>query len=235
MVKSCRSLSIPEPRPVGRSLRGSELLFPLHCQGAREFPLACLAQHVAQLPDTLGVEGHAHAVLGLVEFEFNLPDAVGQRLRRLHLGTTVNALGGRWETEVNAKEFFQEIVTKNYQESTADKASLRKLWNAVVSMNTVAEYVALAHLGYADDLERKDIDAKSSEVRKQYPNLQSLKKLAETLKHVRRHIPSGQLTASSTGIAPMDPTTWVWRDGSTLYNLRDALDRAFKDCITILS
>ena len=99
-------------------------------------------------------------------------------------------------------------------------------------MNTVAEYVALDRLGYAS-LVRKQIDAKCDDVRQQYASLQSLKNLAETLKHVRRHAPRGQLTASSTGILPTDPTTWELNDGSTLRSLRDALDQAFEDCSTI--
>jgi hypothetical protein len=108
---------------------------------------------------------------------------------------------------MDAKEFFQEVVLKNYQEATADPASFRKLWNAVVSANTVAEYIALDQLGYAH-LTRKQIDEKSEEIRRQYPSLQSLNERAVTLKHVRRHV-SGKLIDSSTSISPNDPFTWV--------------------------
>jgi hypothetical protein len=43
---------------------------------------------------------------------------------------------------MDAKEFFSAVVVENYKEAIADPANLRKLWNAAVSMNTVAEYLA---------------------------------------------------------------------------------------------
>jgi hypothetical protein len=125
---------------------------------------------------------------------------------------------------MDAKAFFQEVVLKNYQESKADQASFQKLWNAVVSMNTVPEYVALDRLRYASLL-RKEIDQKSDEVRQQYASLKSLNEGAITLKHVRRHI-SGKLVESSSGIKLTDPTTWRLNDGTTLHSL---LDQAFAD------
>jgi len=113
---------------------------------------------------------------------------------------------------MDAREFYKEVVFKNYEESKADPASFRKLWNAVVSMNTVAKYVALDRLSYGS-LARNEIDTKSREVRQQHAELQSLKDRAETLKHVRRHV-DGRLIESSTGILPTDPTTWELSDGS---------------------
>jgi hypothetical protein len=43
---------------------------------------------------------------------------------------------------MDAKEFFSAVVVENYKEAIADPANLRKLWNAAVSMNTIAEYLA---------------------------------------------------------------------------------------------
>ena len=39
-----------------------------------QFPLARLDQHVAQLPDALGVIRQCHAVLGFLQLELNLTD-----------------------------------------------------------------------------------------------------------------------------------------------------------------
>jgi hypothetical protein len=44
------------------------MLSPLR-QTVREFPLARFDQHLAQLPDALGVVGQRHAVLGLLQLE----------------------------------------------------------------------------------------------------------------------------------------------------------------------
>jgi hypothetical protein len=47
---------------------------------------------------------------------------------------------------MDAKEFFSVVVVENYKEAIADPANFRKLWNAALSMNTVAEYLALMEL-----------------------------------------------------------------------------------------
>jgi hypothetical protein len=52
------------------------------------------------------------------------------------------SLSFRGELTMDAKEFFSVVVVENYKEAIADPANLRKLWNAAVSMNTVAEYLA---------------------------------------------------------------------------------------------
>jgi hypothetical protein len=119
------------------------------------------------------------------------------------------------EITMDAKAFFQEVVLKNYQESKADQASFQKLWNAVVSMNTVPEYVALDRLRYAS-LPRKELDQKSDEVRQQYARLKSLNEEAITLKHVRRHI-SGKLVESSSGIKPTTGILGLTDPGSPFF------------------
>jgi hypothetical protein len=126
---------------------------------------------------------------------------------------------------VNAREFFTAVVVENYRASKAAPASFAALWNAIVSMNTVAEYVALDRLGYAR-LTRNDIDRAAETVRAQYSELRDIKICAETLKHVRKHL-GQQVIATSTGVDTGDPTTWELQDGSKLHDLRATLERAY--------
>ena len=53
------------------------------------------------------------------------------------------------ERTMDASEFFNTVVKRNYQEFTGSSDDFRLLWNAIVSMNTVAEHVALEQLQYA--------------------------------------------------------------------------------------
>ena len=126
---------------------------------------------------------------------------------------------------MKAKEMFNQIVAENYKEAKADPANLRKLWNAVVSMNSVADHLAIHQDNYPS-LKRSEVDQRTADVRDQYSDLKDIKFCADTLKHVRHHV--GQLlNASSTGILLGDPRTWEITDGTTRYNLVDTLDRAY--------
>jgi hypothetical protein len=108
---------------------------------------------------------------------------------------------------MDAKDFFSHVVVENYQEANADPTNFRKQWNAAISMNTLAEFLALDRAGYPE-LKRDEVDAKADAVRKQYPVLGELKSHVNTLKHVRSH--KGQeLFESSTGIMPQDPKTFA--------------------------
>ena len=71
---------------------------------------------------------------------------------------------------MDAKEFFSVVVVENYKEAIADPANFRKLWNAALSMNTVAEYLALHRAGYPT-LDRFKVDEKAAAVRSEYPDL----------------------------------------------------------------
>jgi hypothetical protein len=54
---------------------------------------------------------------------------------------------------MDASEFFNTVVKRNYEEwtgFTGNQDDFRLLWNAIVSMNTVPEYLALDELGYAN-------------------------------------------------------------------------------------
>ena len=126
---------------------------------------------------------------------------------------------------MDAKEMFNLIAAENYKETKADPANLRKLYNAVTSMNSVADYLALHEDNYPS-LKRREVDRRTEAVRFQYPDLEDVKLCADTLKHARHHV--GQLvTASSTGILPGDPGTWEITEGSKRYNLIDTVDRAY--------
>jgi hypothetical protein len=108
---------------------------------------------------------------------------------------------------MDAKDFFSHVVVENYKEANADPTNFRKQWNAAISMNTLAEYLALDRAGYPE-LKRDEVDAKADAVRKQYPVLGELKFHVNTLKHIRSH--KGQeLFESSTGIMPQDPKTFA--------------------------
>jgi hypothetical protein len=136
---------------------------------------------------------------------------------------------------MDAAEFFQEVVRPNYEEFCRDQNQLRRLWNEVVSMNTVAEYVALDRLGY-EELEREELGNKANEIRNGNPILRDLKVCAETLKHVRK-LERKALTefsslTSSTGLLSNQPTTWIIDYKTRRYVLSYVLHGAFNALTT---
>ncbi|MGH6725455.1 MAG: hypothetical protein ACREB8_02770 [Pseudolabrys sp.] len=137
----------------------------------------------------------------------SLPSRAGQRGFRQGLPDWTTA----WD-RMDAAEFFKDVAEFNYQEFNTNPGNLRHLWNAIVSMNTVAEYVALDQLGYSD-VPRAKFDVAAKKIRDKHPILNDLKYCAETFKHVRKikdhpKLGSGFSTiAASTGVSD-DPTTW---------------------------
>jgi hypothetical protein len=127
---------------------------------------------------------------------------------------------------MDAAEFFKDIAKRNYQEFTLHPDSRRHLWNAIVSMNTMAEYVALARLSYVQ-VPRAKLDDEAKQIRAKHVALEELKYCAETFKHVRKikdhpKYGSGFSTiATSTGVAD-EPTTWQIGQ----YNIVHVLERA---------
>jgi len=118
---------------------------------------------------------------------------------------------------MDAAEFFRTVVKPNYDQFVQNPTDLRLLWNAIVSMNTVAEFLALHRLGYPP-LYRENLNAEAKKLR-DLSALTNLKHLAETLKHVRKTSyrprqvigttskpPS--ITATSTSFEPDNPSTW---------------------------
>ena len=125
---------------------------------------------------------------------------------------------------MDAADFFRDVVKPNYEAFCVDQNQLQGLWNAVVSMNTVAEYVALDRLGY-EDLNREKLDKQAHAVREGNPILLDLKVCADTLKHVRKleRKVRTEVTSilSSTGILSNQPTTGslVTRRGNMYYRM----------------
>jgi hypothetical protein len=108
-------------------------------------------------------------------------------------------------TDLTAGEFFREVAKRNYEEFTRSRSDFRLLWNAMVSMNTVAEYLALHERGY-QPVRRDVIGMKAEEIRNRYPSLREVKFCAETLKHVRK-LTGGRnvaFSASSTAVSMTD-------------------------------
>jgi hypothetical protein len=123
---------------------------------------------------------------------------------------------------MDTSEFFNTVVKPNYEEFTRKPDDFSVLWNAIISMHTVAEFLALDQLEYAD-VSRRKLGETANQIRKNDQRLKDLKSCAETLKHVR-NIPSAPkqksntvalsstnptLTISSTTVSSMDRTTWT--------------------------
>jgi len=129
---------------------------------------------------------------------------------------------------MTASEFFRDVAKGNYLQFTSNPGSRRLLWNAIVSMNTVAEYVALDRLGYSQ-VSRQTLDQASRQIRDTNPILSDLKYCAETFKHVRKIKDHPNLTvpfttiATSTGVADHDVATWKIDQ----HDLSQVLEKAF--------
>ena len=81
-------------------------------------------------------------------------------------------------------EFFQNVARRNYFEFFERGDDIRLLWNAVVSMNSVAEYLALHQHNYAP-ISKKQLARTANQIREQH-HLLDLKYCAETFKHIRK-------------------------------------------------
>src|SRR5690348_13648413 len=125
---------------------------------------------------------------------------------------------------MNAQELFQEVVLPNYREFTKRPTDIRLLWNALISMNSVADYLALERLGYRK-VSRQTLQDEADDIREQH-DLDDLQLCADTLKHLRKTGGSRgnpTVTATSTDVSS-DQATWE------IYNSRlvDVLERAFE-------
>ena len=128
---------------------------------------------------------------------------------------------------MDASQFFNTVVKRNYEEFTKNPNDFRSLWNAIVSMNTVPEYMALEQLQYAQ-VPREKLDAIAKQIRDKDQSLTDLKFCAEALKHVRKIPPKNQqgsftITVSSTTVSPIDRATWTIDS----HDLADVARRAF--------
>jgi hypothetical protein len=50
---------------------------------------------------------------------------------------------------MDARDYFEQIVKPNYYEAKDNPNDLRSVWNAILTMNTVAESIALERLDYS--------------------------------------------------------------------------------------
>jgi hypothetical protein len=132
---------------------------------------------------------------------------------------------------MDATEFFQKIIKPNYEDAVRAPDDLRLLLNAIISMNTVAEFVALDRLGYAK-ISQQELAKRANDIRRQFPSLEDLKFCAETLKHVRKlsntMTSDFSVTPSSTSISPSQPSTWIIETTYKTYYLKTVADEAFR-------
>jgi hypothetical protein len=137
---------------------------------------------------------------------------------------------------MDTSEFFNTVVTRNYQEFTANPDDFRSLWNTIISMNTVAEYLALEQLQYAP-VSRQKLAGTANQIRN--TDLTDLKFCAEALKHVRKitdvkMFGQGQnpvtVTITSSHVSPIDRATWTIGP----HDLTDVAQRAFRALSALL-
>jgi hypothetical protein len=126
---------------------------------------------------------------------------------------------------MDALVYFEQIVKPDYEDAKNDPNDLRRLWHAIVSVNTVADAVALERLHYSD-VGRRTHDKRSAEVRDTHQSLIDLQHCADALKHVRKQ--THDVTATSTNILPSDPSTWQIDINGKQQNLLTLLDQAYE-------
>ncbi len=112
---------------------------------------------------------------------------------------------------MDAREYFNYVAMRKYNEFVQSSNDFRLLESALFSMETVAERLGLHQLGYAQ-VSREELYQKAKEIRGQSISLENLHSCSNALKHsrsIRNHC-GGKFTtvATSTGIDPNDPTTW---------------------------
>ena len=110
---------------------------------------------------------------------------------------------------MDACEYFETIAKPNYEDAKRKADELRFLWNAIVSLNTIPEFLALDKLDYHLDLDRQSLNDEADKIRARFPALRTLKGCANMFKHVRSIPPKRNDTRfssipSSTAISPED-------------------------------
>jgi len=70
------------------------------------------------------------------------------------------------EQKMDAYEFFHQIVEPNCENALRPPYHLRLAWNAIVSLNTVPEFIVLHRLGYKTDVDRDLLYRETEEIRK---------------------------------------------------------------------
>jgi hypothetical protein len=112
---------------------------------------------------------------------------------------------------MDAKEFFEKIVIPNYEDAIKNPTDLRKTYNAIITVNTMAEFLALHQFGYVEGLTEGQLAEKANEIRRHHTALERVKYHAEVMKHVRKlHGTDKNIspTISSTEFATEEPKSW---------------------------
>jgi hypothetical protein len=73
---------------------------------------------------------------------------------------------GPLEQKMDAYEFFHQIVEPNCENALRPPYHLRLAWNAIVSLNTVPEFIVLHRLGYKTEVDRDLLYRETEEIRK---------------------------------------------------------------------
>jgi hypothetical protein len=114
---------------------------------------------------------------------------------------------------MDANEFFNRIVRPNYDAVDRNRDEFRSVWNAAVSLNTIAEYLALHRSRYVAMTE-VELNKAANTIRNDIPQLGKLNNEVIALKHVRslRGVKKQDLSISSilssTAYLPDEPVTW---------------------------
>jgi hypothetical protein len=113
---------------------------------------------------------------------------------------------------MDASDFFNNVVKPNYDEFVGSPTNIRSLWNVLVSMNTVPEFLALQQREYPPYISRNELHKLAEEIRGDLSGFLDLQFCADALKHIRKNFKDpggGGATASSTGLLPDDQATWT--------------------------
>jgi hypothetical protein len=125
---------------------------------------------------------------------------------------------------MDAQEFFRDIVSPNYHEFFSYPNDVRRLWNAVISMNSVADYMAVGQIGYRP-ASRQELQDLADKLREDH-GLEDLEVCADALKHLRKTGGSRskfEVTATTTDVSS-DTATWTING----LDVVDVLRRAFE-------
>ena len=125
---------------------------------------------------------------------------------------------------MDARDFFHEVVKPNYDEFVRSPNDIRLLWNVLVSMNTVPEFLALQRREYSPDISRNELYKLAEEIRGDLSGFVHLQICADALKHIRKNFkdPGGGSTVSSTGLLPDDQATWTIAEYDLVKVVHDA-------------
>jgi hypothetical protein len=108
---------------------------------------------------------------------------------------------------MDAREYFQGTVVPDYNAFVASPTNFRLLRHAILSMNTMPEYLGLDRRNYPPDVSRNQRRRDAQAIREDKDNnLTDLQTCADVLKHVRSNTDQG--TLSSTGIDAKNQATW---------------------------